>query len=270
MSNCNDDPGGGGGTNASKRALPVTSAWAGDRMGASSNTKMRSFEEIVQEAKSNRNILEIHLKKNVNSDDPSVKPSNLTLDQFGELLFDKLNINSEDCICVNYASHRYDTREIMMRSNIDLSPFIQDIDDFYGHSVSTKRQASNVVRVFFSNVPLNVPDEEILHLCSFYGKAVQKVEYERITNPKSGKFSTLATRFVDMEITPGKHFLNFYWMEDPLPGDQGCRITVLHSGQERQCSHCLKTANGGCSAQGQGKVCKELGTRMTRMIDYTV
>ena len=126
MSNCNDDP--GGGANVSESALPVTSAWAGDRTSASSKTKMRSFEEIVQEAKANRNILEIHLKKNVNAEDPSVKPSNLTLDQFGELLFDKLDINSEDCPRVNYASHRYDTREIMMKPNVDLSPFIKDID----------------------------------------------------------------------------------------------------------------------------------------------
>ena len=57
-------------------------------------------------------------------------------------------------------------------------------------------------------------------------------------------------------------------MEGPLPGDQGCRITVLHSGQDRQCSHCLRTQTEGCLGLGQGKVCKELGTKMTRMADY--
>jgi len=71
-----------------------------------------------------------------------------------------------------------------------------------------------------------------------------------------------------MELDPGKSFMNYYWMEGPLPGDQGCRITVLHSGQDRQCSHCLKTYSNGCPGQGQGKVCKELGTKLTRMSDY--
>ena len=77
-----------------------------------------------------------------------------------------------------------------------------------------------------------------------------------------------STRFVDMEMTPAKRFSNFYLMEGPLPGDQGSRITVLHSGQERQCSHCLRTLAEGCLGQGQGKICKELGSSMTRMSDY--
>ena len=71
-----------------------------------------------------------------------------------------------------------------------------------------------------------------------------------------------------MELTPGKHFMNYYWMEGPLAGDQGCRVTVLHSGQDRQCSHCLQTSTDGCLGQGQGKVCKELGTKMKRMSEY--
>ena len=69
-------------------------------------------------------------------------------------------------------------------------------------------------------------------------------------------------------MTPGKSLLNFYWMEGPLPGDQGCRVTVLHPGQDRQCGYCLQTKMEGCPGQGQAKVCKELGTNMTRMIDY--
>ena len=93
------------------------------------------------------------------------------------------------------------------------------------------------------------------------------MEYEKLTNTKCAGLVG-STRFVDMEMNPGSSMMNFYWMEGPLPGDQGCRITVLHSGQDRQCSHCLKTLSDGCPGQGQGKVCKSLGTKMTRMVDY--
>ena len=71
-----------------------------------------------------------------------------------------------------------------------------------------------------------------------------------------------------MELNPGTCFKNFYWMEGPLPGDTGSRITVLHSGQEQQCSHCLKTGREGCRAFGNGKACQELGTPRAKMLDY--
>ena len=134
--------------------------------------------------------------------------------------------------------------------------------------MTTKKQSSNVIRVSFRNVPANVPDEEIINLCSYYGKPLNNhVDYDRMTNTKCAGLQG-STRFVDMELSPGKAFLNYYWMEGPLPSDQGCRITVLHSGQDRQCSQCLKTFSNGCPGQGQGKVCKDLGTKMTRMSDY--
>jgi hypothetical protein len=39
-----------------------------------------------------------------------------------------------------------------------------------------------------------------------------------------------------MKLTQGKQLENFYWVEGPLEGDRGCRISVLHAGQEQQCS----------------------------------
>lgn len=262
-----DDPGGGviSKGNVQASALPATSDWAGGRgVNCDAPKKLRSFEEIIADAKCNRNILEINLKKNTVDDQ---KPPNLTFDQIGELLFDRLKINSDDCLRFNFSSHRYDTREVFLKPNIDLSPYITEIDDFYGHSITTKRQSSKITRVSFRNVPLNVPDEEIIHLCSYYGKPVNnQVEYEKIVN-KWGTFQG-STRFVDMEISPGSRFMNYYWLEGPLPGDRGCRITVLHSGQERQCSHCLRTMSNGCPGQGQGKVCKLQGTPMGRMTEY--
>ena len=133
-------------------------------------SKMRSFEEIVADAKANRNILEIHLKKNINDESPTSKPPNLTYDQLGELLFDILKIKSDECIRFNFSTSRYDTREVVFKPSVDLLPYTQVLSNFYGHTVTTKKQSSNVIRVSFRNVPANVPDEEIINMCSYYGK----------------------------------------------------------------------------------------------------
>ena len=71
---------------------------------------------------------------------------------------------------------------------------------------------------------------------------------------------------VDVKLKPGKQLENFYWMEGPLDDDRGCRITVLHSGQGRQCSHCLRRVN--CPTEGNGKACLNLNTPRGKISDY--
>ena len=61
-------PGGGDNSVTSKpttgNGLSATSAWAGGRPSQNNAPRLRTFEEIIAEASSSRNILEIHLKKN--------------------------------------------------------------------------------------------------------------------------------------------------------------------------------------------------------------
>ena len=70
-----------------------------------------------------------------------------------------------------------------------------------------------------------------------------------------------------MEMMAGKQFEKIYWMEGPLPGDEGCRITVLHPNQKQQCSHCLKRADS-CPGQGNGKACETMKTSRGKIGDY--
>ena len=69
-----------------------------------------------------------------------------------------------------------------------------------------------------------------------------------------------------MRMKPGKQFENFYWMEGPLEEDKGSRITVLHQGQEQQCSHCLR--RGNCPGGGNGKACYSMNTPRGKIADY--
>ena len=52
-----------------------------------------------------------------------------------------------------------------------------------------------------------------------------------------------------------------------MESDRGCRITVLHSGQEQQCSHCLRRADS-CPGAGMGKICVEKQTPKGMISDY--
>jgi hypothetical protein len=139
---------------------------------------------------------------------------------------------------------------------------------FKGHEVYTERQMNNMTRVSFRNVPFNVPDEEIIQLCKCYGTPLNnKVHYEKLFNSRN-RGMIGSTRYVEMEMEPGTIMNNFYWLEGPLPGDTGSKVTVLHSGQEQQCSNCLRTGRSGCRALGNGKACVQLKTPRTKMTDY--
>ena len=181
----------------------VTSAWAADSVTGGTTTT-RTFEQILEDEKKERNILEIQLVRNnsPNSDGSPGKTANLTYEDLGELLFDILEINPDDCMTFNFSTGRYDHREVKFKPVFETAPFVRVTPfTFKDHSVTVKKQRQNVTRVTFKNVPLNVPDEEILTLCACYGKPMDDtVHYERLNNIR-GRGLTGSTRFVDMQLT---------------------------------------------------------------------
>ena len=240
----------------------ATMAWA---MGGATgrNMNMRPFNQIIEQELKNRNILEIHLRKT------TTNPKNITFDELGDFIFDVLKVNPTDCIGFDYTTGRYDTREIKFKPNIDLEPYLSTTPYlFMEHEITVRKQLSNVTKVTFKNVPLNVPDEEIFNLCLCYGTVTDDtVHYEKMFNSKN-KGMPGSTRFVYMNLDHGSLFENFYWMEGPLAGDSGRRILVLHNGQVPQCSNCLKTVSQGCKAGANGKICISLNTPRTKMNVY--
>ena len=226
--------------------------------------RMRTFAEILADEKENRNILEIKLTKV--HDDNQVKADNLSLERIGELLFDVIMLKPEECERVALVTSRYDTKEVKLKPGIDPAPYItSEPIMFHNHEVVVRRQSSKSVEVTFKNVPLCIPDEEIINLCKCYGEPVNNEVYNKPSELTRGVLG--ATRFVEMKLAPGKQFENYYWMEGPLDQDQGGRITVLHNGQTMQCSHCLRRADS-CPGGGKGKLCKEKKTKRGEISDY--
>ena len=246
--------------------LQTVTSKEGDRLDGPQ--KMRSFAQIIDDERKNRNIIEIKITKIFSVvDGVTCKPENLTIAQVGELMFDIIKIKPEDCAGVGLYSSRYDTKEVKLKVGVDptqyytITPLV-----FLDHEVEVKKQGGAVTRVFFRNVPFCIPDEEIINLCRCYGEPVNnKVTYDRPSKESRGVAG--ASRSVDMRMLPGKQFENFYWMDGPLEGDQGGRITVLHQHQVKQCNHCLMREDS-CPAAGSGKLCKERGTKRGEISDY--
>ena len=263
-------PGGGlSDQNNVKSTVPdqraTTSAWVEGSVSGG-----RSFSKIIEDEQKNRNIIELQITRLSTEDEHGVmnRAKQLTFEDLGEFLFDILEIKPEECISFNFTSGRYDLREIKFKPGVDTSPYLRLAPiAFKDHDITVRKQRQNIVRVTFKNVPLNVPDEEILNLCNSYGKPASQVNYEKLHNIR-GLGLTGATRFVDVEMEQGVSFENYYWLEGPLPGDIGKRIVVLHSNQVPQCSHCLRRSGMGCPAMGNGKACERSGTKRARMNEY--
>jgi hypothetical protein len=251
----------------SQPATNVTPSRLGGSVGRSA--KMRSFAQIVAEEKQSRNILEIKMTRLQIDEEGVMKPAkSLNVEDVSILVFDVMKVKPEECLGVALSTSRYDTKEIKLKPGVDATQYLTKENPiiFKDHEVTVISQTANITKVTFRNVPFNIPDEELINLCECYGEPVDYiVGYEKASKNSRGVMGS--SRYVDMKLKPGKQLENFYWMEGPLDGDRGCRIAVLHAGQEQQCSHCLRRENN-CPGAGVGKLCQKKGTARGLIGDY--
>ena len=127
--------------------------WVKDSVSGG-NLRTRSFEQIIEDENSQRNIIEIQLQRmNTNSDGQSISPKSLTYEDIGELLFDTLEIDPEECISFNFNSGRYDLREVKFKPNIDTSKYMRlEAIPFKEHMVTVTKQRQNIIKVTFMSL----------------------------------------------------------------------------------------------------------------------
>ena len=232
--------------------------------------EVKKYAEFVSKEKLARNLIEIKFVKN-KKDDSSKIPRNVSLEVISEYVFVELGLKPEDILEIDLNTGRFDTKQILLKPEVDseklTSEFPNTFDDYV---ITINKLTKTNTKITFKNVPAYIPDLEILNLCALYGKVEGEIKRERISMKTSQGIVNLptSTRSVMMNLDPGKTFNNFYWIDGPLQGDQGRRITVLHAGQPQQCSFCLKNIDTGCLGMGNGKRCEEVGGKRTRMSEY--
>ena len=104
----------------------VTSAWAADSVTGGTTTT-RTFEQILEDEKKERNILEIQLVRNntTNSDGKPGNAKSLNYEDLGELLFDILEINPDDCLTFNFSTGPYDQREVKFKPDFETALYVR-------------------------------------------------------------------------------------------------------------------------------------------------
>ena len=259
----------------------VTSAWVGGSRIGSKTSSRRSYEQIILDSSTNI-LIRITIQKITNSEKPDDKPRSLSTPEVGELIFDYLEIDPADCLELDLTTGgRYDTKELLVKAGAKLGKALTTEPlEFRQHKVNISVVTKVATKVTFKNVPISVPDEEILHLCSQYGDVKDdRVRREVIHFGGARKLKIMSsTRWVEMTMKPGKAFRNFYWLAGPQPGDVARRITVLHAGQPKQCSWCLKYPNPSsspsptadfCLTGGNGKLCEDSKIPRSKLSEYT-
>ena len=109
-----------------------------------------------------------------------------------------------------------------MKSGTDLTkvitaePLIFKEYEIFATLISNKCQ-----RIYFKGFPIGVPDEELKYLCEQVGTLVNsKVHREQVRLGGKNRYSiTSCTRYLEVEITPGKFLKNYYWLAAPGQGD---------------------------------------------------
>ena len=242
--------------------------YASTARGAMSD-KVRAYAEFVSKQKKERNLIEIRFKKERKIDGDKVKY--IDLETISDYLFNQLEINPDDILEIDLNTGRWDVKQVLFKPGVSTDHLISDFPYSYkDYLVSVHKLSVSETKVTFRNVPAYIPDMELLNLCALYGKVEGGITREKVTlTSDKGKIAIpTSTRSAMVKLLPGKSFLNFYWLDGPLPGDMGRRITVLHNGQTKQCFNCLATADTGCLGLGNGKSCEEVGTARTKMSDY--
>ena len=114
--------------------------------------------------KRKRNILEIHIKKQIQlQNNEQTKPRNLTFDELSIFIFDILHIQPKDIVTIDYITGRYDHREIKLKPGVEATPFLET-KNYLNPDIKVTKQSQSITKVIFRNVPLNVPDEEIMNV----------------------------------------------------------------------------------------------------------
>ena len=169
---------------------------------------LRKYEEIIAQQKTQRNVLQIKIKKIIpygkDPRDPANQPKGLNIDDLSKLVFEFINVKFEECHGVDFYTGRYDTREIVFKPEVDTTKYITTEPlEFKQHEIVIKKMLNEATKVTFRNVPIYVPDEEILHMCGVYGTVQDNKVYwekQRVTTSTKRGILVSPTQYVLMNL----------------------------------------------------------------------
>ena len=253
----------GAGASGSYASITMTSTWGLD----GKKCKRRSYEEILLEAEKteSKNVLRIKIEKLRSKEFiPGLTPQDIE-----NILFEEVNIDIDEVKEVDLT--RYSVKEVYFNLDHDLKKYDRSPFIYKGHmiSIGNNFDQNRQTKVTFLNVPRDIPDEELIHFCNYFGQVKDETVY--YGKHHGGKLNGLynGSRWLEMVLDTRKSLINYVWWEGPLPNSGSSRITITYgAGKGHQCGHCLQTSRQGCPGGGKAKVCREKEGVRANAVDY--
>ena len=183
------------------------------------------------------------------TDKAETQRASLSKNEWTEMVFDHVLVDPEKVTGMDFFNSARGSIEFQMKENVNVQKLIDSSTKFKGYEIQFSKTLTDETKVVFFNVPMQIPNEEILHLIDSYSGTmkVRKVERELVGGEKgfttkSGKTIKVqsTTRYVYATFPANKFLRRYYWLEGPCRNDPGRRVTVQHKGQkERACGWCL-------------------------------
>ena len=104
---------------------------------------MRSFAQILEQEKKDRNILELRINKmrTEEAPPPTFNSNNMSAEDIGELLFDILKLNPSHCLAYDYNTGRNDTKQVKLKPGIPVVDILAKSPlEFKGFKVVVSQQ----------------------------------------------------------------------------------------------------------------------------------
>ena len=239
-------------------------SYAGAAGAAASNVEREAYRALAEATKDKRNLLILKTPKHPTDSGPRKK----LLEQvdWAELIFDLCEIKPDDVAGIDFQAGGFNAAEIQLKDEVDSSQYVGISKELKGMTFNISKSQENSTRITFKNVPLSVPDQELLHLVKAYGGKLEKEEVEhakeQVSSPKGINLEVMGTtRFIHATFPPNKRLKSFYWLQGPLSKDPLRRIIAEHAGQVgRQCGHCLRGSAdpvNPCHFNGKTSACKK-------------
>ena len=224
-------------------------------------TSAFDYDKITEKSKEGRNTLVAKIT-NPPKHTGDQSGSALSVTDWADFLFDEMNMDPSEALGIDFFSGNRGSVEVLLHPKVDVGKFICSGKAFKGYNMEISKMASDETKVVFLNVPLFVPDEEIIHLVTSYGGKMEKEgvhhETKEITTSGGKKVSLrTTTRYVYATFPANKCLRRYYWLEGPCRNDPGRRIIVQHKKQkERQCGNCMNLASE-CPYAARTNLCRD-------------
>ena len=126
------------------------------------------------------------------------------------LLFDDIEIDVDDVVGIDFHAGSELAAEVQLKKEVDPSKYVGKKSELNNLIFEVSKVETDSTKVTFKSVPLNIPDEELIHLVKCYGGKMEKeqVEHEKlIKKTKKGHTVefTSTTRYINATFPHPAH-----------------------------------------------------------------